>query len=156
MTKSGDVITGSKGPIPHDDEHSDVVSTTKGPQPVGDIDDVPDYDAETAPADPDAKSSDEDDEEPEQKPTFKGEGDRDWTDVHKRVVAMAGIPDPGQAGTLNYTENGDLDDEAVEAIEGKTLKAGLAPGTGRAIGNAAKTMGYGVSFTPAPKSSKGR
>lgn len=122
---SKDVITGSRGPtaIGSIDEHDDEPTT------------VADVSAEEQAVVPVASEA----------LGFKGAGDRDWTDVHNRVLTIAGLGSIGVAGTLAYSEDA-LDDEGVEKLEGQLQKAGAAPGAGRAIGNAAKQMGYGVAF----------
>jgi len=142
MTKSGDVITGSKGPVALPDRSNDEINVEGGDEVTTSVAGA------TTTNDSSATTVNVDDVEVDA--TLVNTGDRDWTDVHNRVLSIAGLNKANLPGTLTYTEDG-IDDDGVEKLEGQTLKAGAAPGTGRSIGTAAKAMGYGVSFKAAPK-----
>jgi len=77
---------------------------------------------------------------------FSGAGDRDWTDVHNRVITVSGV-NITNYGDIEYTEDGDISDDDVAEIEAQFGKAGAPAGQGRAVAQAAKQMGYGIRFT---------
>jgi hypothetical protein len=78
--------------------------------------------------------------------SFKGAGDRDWTDVHNRIVTVSGV-NINTYGDIEYTEEGDISVEDVNKVEAEFTKAGAQPGQGKAVAEAAKQMGYGIKFT---------
>lgn len=125
MTSRGkDTITGSQGPTevrkdPLDEREGDRITTSQqGAAPT---------------PEPYAGS-------------VSGEGDRDWTDVHNRVIAVSGV-NVNNFGDITYTEDGDISDDDVAEMDAKFTKAGAQPGQGKAVAEAAKQMGYGVKFT---------
>jgi hypothetical protein len=122
----GDVITGSKGPVdvreePLDHVAGDTITGAEGPvgQPS-----------------PEARMQG----------TFKGDGDRDWTDINNRIVAVSGV-NVANFGDIYYTEDGDISDDDIAKIDADFQKAGAEPGQGKAVAEAAKQMGYGIKFT---------
>lgn len=119
-----DRITGSKGPTTIDkdplDEHpGDTIATSEGPSNIG--------------AEPYVGK-------------VGGEGDRDWTDVNNRVIAVSGV-NVQNYGDINYTEDGDISDDDVAKMDADFEKAGAPPAAGRRVALAAKQMGYGIRFT---------
>lgn len=125
MAKGKDVITGLKGPVeidgPKATVEGDVITGNDGPVEVA---------APTAAG------------------TFSGEGDRDWTDVNNRVIALSGV-NINNYGDIHYTEEAaEISDDDVEDIDAAFVEAGAEQGAGARVANAIKSLGYGFIFDP--------